>query len=228
MKTMISKKLTILIFLVGIFFFGCAGSKALYTPSGKPEVTIQDKTKKEVTDALVGEMLSRGFTIKSVTDYTVVFTKPLDSFAAALLFGSNYDVTPEHRPSFMLVESSAGVRIVLTNQIVTNPGSAFERVTDASTGEAGQSWQDFLTGFTNLFRGRVGLHIDNKGVIANVTEGSPAMAAGILKGDKLVSVDGVPYSKISQIVGDPDTQVTLVVLRQGSELSFTLTRKLLK
>jgi len=215
-------------FFILISILGCASSKPLNTPSGKPEVTIQNKTKKEVTDALVSEMLSRGFTIKSVSDYTVVFTKPLDSFAASLLFGSRYDTTPEHRPSFMIVESGAGVRIVLTNQIITNPGSAFERVTDASTGESGQSWQEFLTAFPNLFRGRVGLYVDDKAVVTNVIEGSPAMVGGIVKGDKLVSVDGIPYSKTTQLVGDPDAQVTVVVLRQGSELSYTLTRKILK
>ena len=86
-------------------FIGCATSRPMNTPSGRPEVTIKNATKKDVTDALVSQMASQGFTIKSVSDYNVVFSKALDSFSAQLLFGSQYDVTPEHRPSFMVVET---------------------------------------------------------------------------------------------------------------------------
>ncbi|OGR80792.1 MAG: hypothetical protein A3I11_07950 [Elusimicrobia bacterium RIFCSPLOWO2_02_FULL_39_32] len=218
----------LLAFFAFLSFFGCATTRVLNTPSGKPEVIIENKTKKEVADALVSEMVSRGFTIKSVSDYTLVFSKPLDNIAASLLFGSQYDATPEHRPSFMIFESGAGVRVVLTNQIVTNPGSAYERVTDASGGQAGESWQDFLTLFPNVFRGRVGIFVDNKSIVTNVLQSSPAMTAGMLKDDKIVSVNGVPFSKISQLVGDPDTDVIIIVLRQEKELNFTITRKILK
>ncbi len=226
MKTIL--KLTLLIIPISIF--GCAGSRPLPTPSGKPEVTIQNVSKKEVTDALVNEMLSRGFTIKNVTDYTVVFAKPLDSFTAIALFGSQYDATPEHRPTFMLVQSATDVRLVLTNLIITNPGSAFERVTDASTGKAGQSWQDFLNSFSDQFRlrGRVGMTVDEKGFVISMVDSAPAMRAGIAKGDKMITVDGVPYSGTNQIKGEPGTTVTLVILRDGKQLSFTITREILK
>ena len=110
-----------------VLIYGCATTRPLSTPSGKPDITISNATKKQVTDALVSQMLNQGFNIKSSSDYNIVFTKPLDNLAAQLLLGSRYDSTPEHRASFMLVESGAGVRIVLTNQAITNPGSAFPK-----------------------------------------------------------------------------------------------------
>jgi len=210
-----------------VLTYGCATTRPLSTPSGKPDITISNATKRQVTDALVSQMLNQGFNIKSSSDYNIVFTKPLDNLAAQLLLGSRYDSTPEHRASFMLVESGAGVRIVLTNQAITNPGSAFERVTDLSTGESGQSWQNFLVSFATLFRGRIGIQVDNNGVIIVVADGSPAMQNKLQVGDKIVSVNGQPYKTVSQISGDPETSVEIVVLRNGENISFNITRKIL-
>ena len=46
-------------------------------------------------------------------------------------------------------------------------------------------------------------------------------------GDKIVSVNGQPYKTVSQISGDPETSVEIVVLRNGENMSFNITRKIL-
>jgi S1-C subfamily serine protease len=208
--------------------YGCATTKPLATASGKPEVTIPNVTKKQVTDALVTQMINQGFQIKNSSDYNIVFTKPMESLSAQLLLGSKYDSTPEHRASFMIVESGNGIRVVLTNQGITNPGSAFEKVTDLSSGKAGESWLNFLTGFAILFRGRIGAIIDANGFITSLTDGSPAMQNNLLVGDKVVAVNGQPFKSTSQIIGEPDTPVEIIILRSGENKSFNIIRKVLK
>jgi hypothetical protein len=223
-------KIKILILLV--LLNGCTATKplTLNTPSGKPDITIPKVSKKQVTDAFVSEMLSQGFNIKTSSDYNIVFVKPMDSFAMSLLLGSEYDITPEHRVSANIVESSAGVRIVLTNQGITNPGSAFERVTDLSTGNSGNSWQQLLVSFSGLFRGRIGCDIDEQGTIIKVFDGSPSQLVGLKVGDKIISLDGNPFKDrsqaISQAFGDPDTNVEIIVLRNAEKLIFNITRKI--
>lgn len=214
--------------LISILLIGCIAPRPLNTSSGKPDVTIPKVNKKQVTDALVSEMMTRGFTIKTSSDYNIVFTKLLDNMTASLLFGSRYDSNPEHRASFMLVESSAGVRIVLTNQIITNPGSAYERATDASTGEAGTSWQAFLESFANIFKGRIGIQMADNGVITDITNGSPAEESKLQKGDKIISVNGYLFTRSSPIAGDPGTIVELEILRNNHKLIFKITRRLLQ
>lgn len=61
-------------------------------------------------------------------------------------------------------------------------------------------------------------------------DGAPAALAGILPGDVVVSVDDVPVNHdnvedaVSRMRGAPGTEVTLGVLRDGSEQRFALTR----
>jgi len=60
---------------------------------------------------------------------------------------------------------------------------------------------------------------------------SPAYEAGIIPGDLIKSIDGVEYSAedmtaaANEIKGEEGTKVKLVVVRDGKELQFELTRK---
>ena len=71
----------------------------------------------------------------------------------------------------------------------------------------------------------------NKVLIYYPIPDSPAEKAGIKAGDKIVSINGVEYtakdlSEISEkIKGQSGTQVTLVVDRNGENLTFTVTRE---
>jgi S1-C subfamily serine protease len=207
-----------------------SGTPAATTAAARPEVTIANQSKKDVTDALVGEVVSRGFTVVAVTEYTAVFSKPIEAAAPSLSLkrGARSGGAAEQRLSFTIAKTGEGVRIVLVNQIVSNPGTAYERVTDAGAGPAGEGWRQFLASFPNAFKARVGMSVDGYGVVTNVVPGSPAQAAGIQTGDKIIRVDGAPYSGTSQLTGDPDTKVIVVVSRQGQELPFILYRKVLK
>lgn len=128
-----------IIFLVAFFLLsGCAGNpEKLSTPSGNPETTFQGVNKKTVIDAIVAKKLEKGMAIKSVTDYSVVATKRVDgNFAASFLYGSKYDGIPEARVTYNIVEAGGAVRVFSRAEMVTNPGSAFERVTDITQAAA--------------------------------------------------------------------------------------------
>jgi hypothetical protein len=116
----------------------------LQTPSGRPEVTIYDITKKKVVDAIVNASLEKGAQIKQINEYSVIIGIRDKSFLSSLLYGSRYDSTPEIRASFNLVEIANGIRVFCNATMVTNPGSAFERISDVTTGKNAHDIQSML------------------------------------------------------------------------------------
>lgn len=75
---------------------------------------------------------------------------------------------------------------------------------------------------------------DGQAAVADVSLEGSAFAAGLLAGDLLLRVNGerlkgLPLSGISaRLRGEAGTQVELTVLRDGQELTFTLTRRQLE
>ncbi|MBD3285685.1 PDZ domain-containing protein [candidate division WOR-3 bacterium] len=72
--------------------------------------------------------------------------------------------------------------------------------------------------------------------IISPLEGSPAFAAGILAGDKIVEIEGkstegiLIEEAVSKLRGKPGTEVTITVARQGVDevMEFTITREVIK
>lgn len=60
-----------------------------------------------------------------------------------LLFGSRYDGIPEARTTVTAVADGSGTRAYASGEIVTNPGSGFERTSEL-TGAAGSELQKNL------------------------------------------------------------------------------------
>jgi hypothetical protein len=128
-------------FLVFVTIFaGCASApQRLATPSGNPEIVIPNTTRKQVIDKIVAAKLEKGMQIKNVSDYGVVIgTRVNDSFMASLLYGSRYDSTPEARITYNIVETREGVRVFSRAEMVTNPGSAYERISDITQNLLGE------------------------------------------------------------------------------------------
>lgn len=63
--------------------------------------------------------------------------------------------------------------------------------------------------------------------IGDVNPGYPAQIAGLAAGDMIVAVDGIPVGEWNELVNiineRPEKDITVVVLRNGSELQFELT-----
>ncbi|HET6331210.1 MAG TPA: hypothetical protein VFF76_10530 [Holophagaceae bacterium] len=111
----------------------CTKPTPLPTPSGKAEVIMQAPRGK-VKEALVGRALDTGWNIKKADESAVVMGRRSDSVMLGMLAGSQYDAQPELRIRYDLVEVAAGTRVVSTAMIVTNPDSAFERITTLDPG----------------------------------------------------------------------------------------------
>lgn len=142
---MIQKNNIILYLILGsLVLISCQTVPPIPTPSGRPEIVIPNVSKDIAIDYLVNLMISKGYKIKQTTNYKITFKKKNDKYMAALLFGSRYDGTPENRISFNLINTSSGIRIITSIEIITNPNSAFERVTDWSTGKAGHIFHEIL------------------------------------------------------------------------------------
>lgn len=129
------------IFLGVSLIAACAAppQQRLSTPSGNPETIFPNTTRKAVIDQIVASKLEKGMQVKTVSDYSVVVGKKVDNnFMASFLYGSRYDSTPEVRLTYNVVEVAGGVRVFSRMEIVTNPGSAFERVSDLTSQYAAQ------------------------------------------------------------------------------------------
>ena len=129
----------IICFISITFLVGCVTTPPLNTRSGRLEVTIYGITKKEFFDAVVQAAAMDGAEIKQTSEYCMTFAKKDKSFTAAMLYGSRYDITPERRGTLTVVEVPGGIRVFATETIVTNPGSAFERVTTVNNPHALQA-----------------------------------------------------------------------------------------
>ena len=121
--------------LVVVFFVigGCAAPpKRLDTPSGNPEVTVDGVTKQEVIDVMLDSVLASGAKIESVNDHGIVVSKEAGGIGIVLVYGSGYDPKPDIRAHFYVVDTMDGVKIYAQGEIVTNPGSAYERKKDVT------------------------------------------------------------------------------------------------
>lgn len=137
------KKQFILLVVVALLS-GCATPVTHNTPSGRPEVTINGVPPNKVSARLTNEMLNWGYNIRKQSDNLIAFDRPTDNLMASALLGSRYDSTPNARITFMLAELGNSTRVVADLQIVTNPGSAFERLTNMNQSQDSRKIQEML------------------------------------------------------------------------------------
>ena len=116
------------ILLVPLLFYTCAAPVRHYTPSGRPEVTINGKVGKQVQSEITNLMLNNRYNVKTSTDTLMVFERPIENILAASLLSSKYDKNPIVRVTFNIIEMETSTRVVASFAAVTNPGSAFERI----------------------------------------------------------------------------------------------------
>jgi len=114
---------------------GCAGPRTGTVPyAGPPEAVVLGATKKQVIDLLVRKKLEKRMQVRDVTEYGFTTVAKIEGdFLASLAYGSRYDSTPAARVQYNLVDVPGGVKIFVRAEIVTNPGSGFERTTDVTT-----------------------------------------------------------------------------------------------
>ncbi|MGE3898705.1 MAG: hypothetical protein AB7F39_12440 [Variibacter sp.] len=93
---------------------------------------------------IVSRAVDSRYNVTKDSDYLLQVEKPTENLAAAVLLGSRYDSTPNERIVFTFAPLGEQVRVIATHSIVTNPGSAFERLTPISSGPGVQRTQSSL------------------------------------------------------------------------------------
>lgn len=238
MKIKFNRLKLVLLFPALIVLAACAHvQQSQNTHSGRPDVTISHADLSAVKGVLANNALNWGYYVKSSSEYSSVFEKRDESMAGAILFGSRYDSAPVWRITFNYAPLNGGVRVVANIHAVTNPGSAFERITDFSTdSKDASSIQAMLVKIRENFdnkeivssRGKVGVGLDEKFFVIAVLKSSPAEAAGIKIGDRIVAIDSVPPASVldalQRITGTPGTAVYLRVERIGRTEEITVVR----
>jgi len=224
---------TLFIFLIS----GCATVKPLNTPTGKPEVIIPEASKAEIADQITNDMLSWNFQLQKRDENILVFSKRDRTLGSSLLFGSKYDRTPEWRFIYNIVDHPEGIRVIANIAAISNPGSAFERVTDFSRGSKDsenvyllltQIRENFICRKIVKGRGKIGVGLQKYTIISLAEEG-PAENAGLQKGDVILKIDGEPITgdltkDTLRITGEPGTTVMLFIKRGGQELNIPVVR----
>src|SRR5689334_13430658 len=93
-----------------VVFGGCVSVAPLDTPSGRPEVTIPKVTRKQVMDVLVEQLMQiPKAQIRKADEYRLVLAAPDESMSAGIVYGSNYNRTPDFQATFTIVETAGGV-----------------------------------------------------------------------------------------------------------------------
>jgi hypothetical protein len=140
--------------LITAHFVGCATPVVHNTPSGRPEITVSGKVGKRASAEITNLMVNRGYNVKVSSDTLIVFEKPIESTMAAVLLGSRYDSTPAARITYNIIETEATTRVIASFAAVTNPGSAFERITPMNNIQDTDTYQMRLNEIKAKLEGR--------------------------------------------------------------------------
>lgn len=197
-------------------------------------VEIADADKKQVTDIIINDLISWGYSIVTVNEYQLSFRKDLDNSMDKFIFGTNFNRIPESRVSFNIISINGNVKITLEVKIVSNPGSGYER----STAITDASWQSYLNNLKAKFNGQIvyGMFIPEKKKerafeITEIIKNSSAEKEGLVKGDLILMINDIKTSALSHkelfsyLEGPEGSTVKLLIKTiDGNEKTVTLTK----
>jgi hypothetical protein len=112
------------------FLPGC--NTGFVTPSGSPEVIIENASLEEVQDILVRQMIIWGFVIERRWDKAITFEK--QETRLVYRSGVEYPETTKFRVTFNLGEESDGVWMMAKVLVTSDPGTDYEKTVDESFG----------------------------------------------------------------------------------------------
>jgi hypothetical protein len=128
-----------------LWFSACANQgPPIQTASGRPEVFISGVPPQRVRATIIDRAVGRGWTLERETDNGIAFTKPTDNMMASILLGSTYDPNVIDRVRFTTVAMNGGTKIYVSEEFVTNHGSAFEKVTPLQNNANSRNLQAML------------------------------------------------------------------------------------
>ena len=235
-EEMIRHLLAVLL-LVG--FTGCAGVQITPLPPEKKQMIYPasfDATWRTVLDVLNDwEMPISAIEKESgivVTDFVVV-SAPSDMFPMGQMeipragrYKMNISVREQGKQTIVKVNA----HYERFSQILFEPIGTWKP--QGSTGQVEANLLNSVLATLIKDKGRIGIQIDDSGIIIQIVSDSPASMAGVKFGDKILKINERPMTNqneaLQEIIGDPGTTVRLLVLRNGEEIEFIIKRQIIK
>lgn len=79
--------------------------------------------------------------------------------------------------------------------------------------------------------GKIGVEVERDGFIKSISKGSPAEEAGLLIGDKIISVNGKEVKSIGELLSllkeATDAKITITILRNEKKIDYIVTKRVL-
>lgn len=137
----------IALILLSLIVSGCATTQRVATPSGKPEIVINTTDRGRIKSVITNEFMNAGFTMVSESDYSVVFSKPMEGVGGVMYqatLGNPYSSSPEWNARINMATTGTSTRVMA--QAVVKMQNAFGRedVNDMTNGKAGVQLQEIL------------------------------------------------------------------------------------
>ena len=137
-------KPTVLFALAASLLAAACQTTAMNVQSRRPEVIIHNSNVYTLKNALAYAFTDAGFSIGGSNDFQLQLEKHVDSPLASVVYGSQYNTTPDMRLTFSFIQLGADTRVIGDMAIITNPHSAFEDRTELQDSGTLKSIQDTL------------------------------------------------------------------------------------
>lgn len=89
---------------------------------------IPNIAKDQVKKAIVGRALATNWEVKNDSEYTLDIYRVKNDAGSMMLYGTGYNMHPEQRVHFNLLEKNNGITISYTANIAVNPNSGYEKL----------------------------------------------------------------------------------------------------
>lgn len=192
--------------------------------------TIINTNKKDVIQYILEFSIPSGWTIINVNDYQVSIKRDEKDLLKSFMYGSTFNVTPETRFIFNLVENKNNVIINVEGKIVTNPNSGFEKYTNYPD----KLLQEFVNRIAKAFEGYwgYGFDLDKKIInyyVTDVTYKSNAFKSGLEVGDKIIKINDyyakqIDYCDLSDYINayNSDSKLNLIIRKPNQKENIQL------
>lgn len=130
---------------LAIYMAACvAQGPALTTASGRPEIFLKGVSPQRVRAAIIDRGMATGWTLDKDSENSISLIKKADNALASILLASEYDVNVMDRLRFTIAGIEGGTKVYLSEEFVTNHGSAFEKTTPLHNNKNSNNLQNIL------------------------------------------------------------------------------------
>tara|TARA_Y100001958_G_C21073028_1_gene431855 strand:- start:162 stop:596 length:435 start_codon:yes stop_codon:yes gene_type:complete len=136
-------------FLIIFFFFiiSCGPVEEINfsTPSGKPEVLVQNSNIKKIKSQIINDFLAKGGRVEKDTDFSLSILVENDNFWGQVLLGTpasgykNFE-----RVDFNFAEVETGIKVFAQYFFVTGYGTSNEQADQMNSNSSLNQLQDYL------------------------------------------------------------------------------------